>query len=83
LKLSAVAEHPDLVNKILDSTQMRTGVRRGKKKRWGLLVFCVDGPLLFQATGQKKPHSQEGEGSRAKFSVPYKEGKARAAELFN
>ena len=54
LKLSAVGEHPDLVNKILDGTQMRTGVRRAKKKRWGLLVFGVDGPLLFQATGQKK-----------------------------
>jgi hypothetical protein len=31
----------------------------------------------------KKPHSQEGGKEQGKFSVPLKEGKAKAAELFN
>jgi hypothetical protein len=39
--------------------------------------------VFFTITGLKKPHSQEGGKEQGKFSVPLKEGKAKAAELFN
>jgi hypothetical protein len=41
-----------------------------------LVAFSLHG------TGQKKPRSLRGE-EQGKFSVPLKEAKAKAAELFN